>query len=827
MANVRTFAGSSSFVIARQSKFMKWSALLLVFAFATFATAQTGEQKHIQAVRVQSPPKVDGDISDPIWMTAPIATDFTELEPDNGAPPAAGMETEVRILYDDNAVYFSFKNYDTNPDSVLRELGPRDSRNKNTDYVAVFINPYADGQNDINFVLSASGVQADSRTTIYGDDFAWNAVWESAVEMTEYGWSAEMKIPYYTLRIPETDVLWGLNMARYVRRTRRLYTWNYIDASFGTFEQQNGRITAIKNIQTPVRLSFMPYVSGYLNNYDGASSTDYNAGLDLKYGINNAFTLDMTLVPDFGQARFDNQVLNLSPFEVRFQENRQFFTEGTELFSKGDFFYSRRVGGVPYDFGEVGRIADSTGERIISNPAQARVINATKVSGRNKQNLGIGVFNGITINTWATLEDSLGNQRDVLTNPTSNYNMLVLDQLYGDNNYVTLINTNVLRQGSEYHDANVTGLMVRHQTNDSEVIFEGDVRSSQLFYDDSISVGFSTNLNIMRGRGNWRWRLGHEMLTDDYDINDLGFLTNNNILNHWVGMEYRTFESTDWYNNLYGNFSISNGLLQNPVSFRFLWLESSGRLTFKNFFTIGGNLEGNIGNFHDYFEAREPGRMLVRPGRTWLSGWMSTDYRNPFALDVRLGRTWHRGFGSDDYFMRISPRVRVNNHLSFIYGFENTWNVNDVGWVNEESDGDIIMGKRDRTTMVNQLTADYVFDENTSINLIFRHYWSTADYNEYGVLQEDGSIFWLDDYNENYDVNFNAWNIDLTFTWWFAPGSQLTFLYRQAILSANDDPELAFGDNLQDLFSRPQQNNLSLRLIYWLDYNTLVHSRKK
>ena len=137
------------------------------------------------------------------------------------------------------------------------------------------------------------------------------------------------------------------------------------------------------------------------------------------------------------------------------------------------------------------------------------------------------------------------------------------------------------------------------------------------------------------------------------------------------------------------------------------------------------------------------------------------------------------------------------------------------------------MGKRDRTTMVNQLTADYVFDENTSINLIFRHYWSTAEYNDYGVLQDDGTLVWLGDYNKEYDVNFNAWNIDLTFSWWFAPGSQMTFLYRQAILASNDQPDLSFGDNLQNLFQRPQQNNVSLRIIYWLDYNTLVQSRKK
>lgn len=806
---------------------MKRCTLLILLFIPFLNWAQSVEQKKIEAVRIDVPPKIDGDISDLIWYEAPIATGFTELEPDNGASAPENMRTQVRILYDDNALYFSFKNYDVDPDSVLRELGPRDSQGKNTDWVAVWLNPYSDGQNDINFFLSAAGVQTDSRTTIYGDDMAWNAVWESAVQITDYGWSAELRIPYYVLRIPEADVLWGLNMGRYVRRTRQLFTWNFIDKSFGTYEQQNGRIEGIKSIKPPVRLSFMPYVSGYLNNYDGQSSTDFNAGLDLKYGINNSFTLDMTLVPDFGQTRFDNQVLNLSPFEVRFQENRQFFTEGTELFSKGDLFYSRRVGGVPYDFRSPFEIADSTGETVISNPAQERVINATKVSGRNAQNLGIGVFNGVTINTYATLEDSVGNQRDVLTNPTSNYNMLVLDQLYGDNNYVTLINTNVLRQGKEYHNANVTGLMVRHQTKNSALIIEGDVRSSQLFYEDSASIGYATNLFLARGKGNWRWFFGHEMLTDKYDINDMGFLTNNNELNHFGGVEYLTFQPTDWYNNLYAELFAFNGWLQNPLSYRYVGVGSNARLTFKNFLTIGGNLNTDLYEVHDYFEPRVSGRYLVRPVKTYSQLWYSSDYRKPFALDLRVERAWYQGFGADDYGMTVSPRVRVNNHLSFVYRFQHFWNFNDVGWVNQEDNGDIIMGKRDRTTMINQLTADYVFDENTSINLIFRHYWSTAEYNDYGVLQDDGSLVWLDIYDGDYDVNFNAWNIDLTFSWWFAPGSQMTFLYRQAIVASNDQPDLSFGDNLQNLFQRPQQNNVSLRIIYWLDYNTLVQSRKK
>src|SRR5690606_6936889 len=109
----------------------------------------------------------------------------------------------------------------------------------------------------------------------------------------------------------------------------------------------DGEIRGIQNINAPTRLSFQPYLSGYINHFDGASEFVFNGGMDLKYGINDAFTLDMVLIPDFGQTKFDPSVLNLSAFEVQYAEQRPFFTEGTELFSKGNLFYSRRVGGNP------------------------------------------------------------------------------------------------------------------------------------------------------------------------------------------------------------------------------------------------------------------------------------------------------------------------------------------------------------------------------------------------------------------------------------------------------------------------------------------------
>src|SRR5258705_10304557 len=163
----------------------------------------------------------------------------------------------------------------------------------------------------------------------------------------------------------------------------------------------------IKYIKPPLRLSFSPYFSSYVNNYPyntpgiKNTTTSLNGGMDVKYGINDAFTLDMTLIPDFGQVQSDNQVLNLSPFEVKYNENRSFFTEGTELFNKGNLFYSRRIGGTPIHFGDVsGQLGAN--ERVLKNPTESKLINATKVSGRTTKGLGVGFFNALTKPMYAT-----------------------------------------------------------------------------------------------------------------------------------------------------------------------------------------------------------------------------------------------------------------------------------------------------------------------------------------------------------------------------------------------------------------------------------------
>ena len=209
---------------------------------------------------------------------------------------------------------------------------------------------------------------------------------------------------------------WGVNFARNIRRNREESYWNNNDPTRRNLISQLGVLKGIQDVDSPLRLAFSPYISGYIENYDGNTSYSGNGGMDVKWGVNEAFTLDMTLIPDFGQVQFDNQVLNTTPFEVRFNERRQFFTEGTELFNKpGGTFYSRRIGGKPLRADEVRGDLDSN-EVITNNPGTSQLLNATKLSGRTKKGTGVGVFNAVTGRMDATIEDTLTGEKRNLPN---------------------------------------------------------------------------------------------------------------------------------------------------------------------------------------------------------------------------------------------------------------------------------------------------------------------------------------------------------------------------------------------------------------------------
>lgn len=779
---------------------------------------------------------IDGNLSEEAWATASILTDFTEIEPNPGITP--NQKTEIKILYDNRGLYFGINNLDSSPDSILKELSQRDNFG-NVDWTGVVIDPYKSGLNAFGFFVTAAGVQADAKYTP-GEDFSWNAVWRSQVQTHDSGWVAEFFVPFSALRFPENDVKsWNFNAIRLIRRTRQKFTWNFVDPKINGFLNQFGTIKGLLGIKTPVRLQLFPYFSAYYDEFDGEESTFVNGGLDVKYGLSDAFTLDVTLIPDFGQVQSDNQVLNLSPFEVQFNENRQFFTEGTELFNKGGLFYSRRIGSTPLNRFKVNEALDE-GDEIISNPGTTQLLNASKVSGRLDNGLGIGVFNAITSETQARIKKSDGSEEVVVTDPLSNYSVLVLDQNLKNNSSITLLNTNVLRSGSTY-DANVTGLFgnIRNKKATIATDFKFIYNKKKGLEESEPDDGFAYQVGVQKISGNLNFGSYINVESETYDPNDLGFLLNANEFTNGGYVRYNQFKPKGRLNRSSIRLDVTYSQLYKPRSFTSFNIDVSGNATTRAFNTFGFNAGAAPVENVDFFEPRKAGFYYNIPESYYVGGFISSDYRKTVALDGNVG---FRAFNQENrysYDFSIGPRIRFNNHLLLTYNYSFSHRVNDEGFAISNSIGrnlgvnrpnydqdQVYFGRRNVQTHTNLLNLEYKINPLMYSTLRVRHYWSKVLYNSYHVLQEDGYLSNESAYNGEsamgqslHNNDFNAFNIDLVYTFVVSPGSRLDIVYKKSILSSKDLPARDFRENARTLTDIPGVNSLSLKFLYFIDYN--------
>ncbi len=796
-----------------------WLISLLFLPVILFAST---EKKVLQAERLDAEHiKIDGELKEAHWHdpSVPIASNFVMLEPGNGEPIPRRFKTTVRVFFNDEALYIGASMLDNHPDSILTQLTQRDDYSQNHDYILVAINPFNDGLSDFNFIVTAAGVQADSRTTANGDAKNWNSVWESAVSIHDSGWSVEMRIPYMALRFPEQQKKdWGLNIIRSIRRNRTQWSWNYIDRTSGyRWEYQSGLLRGITDVEPPIRLSLMPYISGYMDNFDGQTSWDANGGLDLKYGISESFTLDMTLIPDFGQVALDQQFVNFSPFENRFQENRQFFTEGTELFSIGDIFYSRRIGGAPKNISNV----DLNDSGAVDVQAEyTRLINATKVSGRTDKNLGIGFLNAITANSYTTFTDDKGVERRELTEPLTNYNMIVLDQRINRNSSVSFVNTNVLRNGEAY-DANVAGLLTSINFNKANYRFDGSLKRSDKIYSQETISGYESRLRVGDVKGNWLWALRQDITTDTYDPNDLGFLQRNNFWKYYGEIEYRVLEPHKKLNrSSYKIYAVHQSLYA-PRRFEGFYMGFQPFWLDRNFNGFGGEIIVNPIQSYDYFEPRTPGRYYTIYPRYRVESFLSSDYRKTLAIDLRFKYEHWQKLLRDYYSFRLAPRLRIGDRLFSIFRLDFERTMNDYGYARKENE-DILFGRRHLHQITNSIDLRYVFDNTKILTLTARHLWSGVDYQQMYLLQESGELE-AGNYQMQDNLNFNTITMDLKFSWWYAPGSELVLLYRYVVAENSNNFVNGYLPNIENSFAAPAQNNISLRLTYFLDYNHVKH----
>ncbi len=794
----------------------------------------SAQEKNLSALRIHTPIKIDGNLDETVWAQSAIAENFIVNSPHYGDPSV--YKTIVHIMYDDQAVYVGAYLYDE-PGKIRRQLTSRDGeQRKDVDYFSVYFDTYNDDQNGFQFLVTSRNVQSDGRLVAnlvnqFGPptDYTWDAVWESSVKMQKDGWSVEMKIPYSALRFAKKNVQdWGINFQRYSRRNNESAFWNKVDPNQNGFVNQFGNLKGVENIDPPLRLSFLPYITSGFRTVpyaNAASKTDFlrNGGMDVKYGINESFTLDATVIPDFGQVVSDNVVLNLTPYEVQFSENRPFFTEGIELFNKSGLFYSRRVGGTPGGYSDISnKVNTDPNLKIISNPGVTQLLNASKFSGRTKKKLGIGVFNAIGAPITAELENkTTGEKTRFETEPLTNYNIIVLDQALANRSSLTFTNTNVWRSGGR-RNANVTGLDASLFDAGNRHNFVWSGKFSQITGVDSYN-GFSNTLSYAKVSGKLQYLLQNSIKSERYDPNDLGILRAPNDFSGVARISYNVFTPTKNFLSYSYSLTALPTYLYKPFKFSNFALQGKAFWFFKNFWDL--TLSANVQPVwqRDYFELRTEGRMMKKTGYYYVSASGSSDSRKRFFLKYLLGYA-ESPLPNDPYYsLQIAPRYRFSEHFSLDVDVTRVHDHGNYGYAYRETSGEPVAGLRQMTNLTTIVNAIYNFSSRMNLSMRARHYWSKVLYDKFYYVDANGDLL-PHAFVSGKDQNFNAFNLDMFYTWDFRYGSKLIIGYKNWL--GNDFPinginYKSYTGNLAQVFQQPHGNELTVRLIYYLDYLTM------
>jgi hypothetical protein len=380
--------------------------------------------------RTSQAPVIDGDISDAAWQGAPVLDDFTQKYPEEDEDPSE--DTEVRVLYDDRALYFAFR-CRASPEDIVSRLTRRD-RDVHGDEVAIDLDTRGDGRSAYHFEVTASGVQRDAIRT--GDEslsYEWDAVWRSATRIDAEGWTAEIAIPFTALRFEGAQVTrFRMQLRRFIATRNETDEWVLVPREEHGEMLRYGTLEGLDGVPAPHGFALAPF--GLARARDRWAPPDlglprgqdlsWSVGLDAQYGLTSSLILDATVLPDFGQVEADQVVLNLSTFEVHYPEKRPFFLEGADLFLLPDVwgdpqgaqpFYSRRLGPPAPE------PVLPEGATIRDTPERVRIYGAAKVTGRIGASTSIALLDGVSAAEEATLRLASGSTLIEGLAPRSNY----------------------------------------------------------------------------------------------------------------------------------------------------------------------------------------------------------------------------------------------------------------------------------------------------------------------------------------------------------------------------------------------------------------------
>lgn len=639
--------------------------------------ADTGSMRHANkrtpplahASRVagrQGPIHLDGRLDEVAWTLAPAMTQFTQTAPHEGDP--ATERTEVRVLYDDDAVYVGAQMFDSVHGGVRGQLARRDAPTE-ADLFEVAFDSYHDHNTAFVFGVNPSGVKTDRAVGNdgYSADDGWDPVWAAATRIDSAGWVAELRIPLSQLRYSTAGTqVWGVNFRRRIHRKAETVVYAYSRPSDHGYSSFFAHLTGLEGLQQSRRLELLPYatvrqeridpdVSG--NPFNDGSRDVAGAGVDVKYGLTSSLTLDATINPDFGQVDADPAFVNLTAFEQFLQERRPFFVEGADIFrfsANNQLFYSRRIGRPPQG-------AANPRDGFVDQPDHTTIIGAGKLSGRVGR-WSLGALEAVTGREYATVDSAGVRFRDDVE-PLTNYLVARGQRDWrGGSDRLGFVATSVnrridqaalefLRQsayvggvdfghrfaGNVY---NLSGSLVTSRIAGDTVAVQLAQRSSARYYQrpDAKTVrydpgatslsGWSGILTLGKEAGNVQFALATSATSPGFETNDAGFQTSAD------DIVYYGYVNRRWSKpgKVFRFFFIGNNLsytqnfdrVRNGLGYN---LNTYG--TFLNYWNADAHLFRNWRSLSDNLTRGGP--LADSPASWSVSGGVGTDTRRRFS----------------------------------------------------------------------------------------------------------------------------------------------------------------------------------------------------
>lgn len=533
----------------------------------------------VQAVRISEAPVIDGIPDDVVWNNAiPVIEDFIQHRPDCGE--AMTERTEVRILFDDRSIYFSFILHDSHPEEFTRMVASRDN-DFSSEWVGIWLDTYNDDNNAYYFFVNIDNVQQDGRLCeASGWDSNWDGIWESATEVSDSAWTAEFAIPFSALCYSDNEEQeWGINFKRTITRTNES-AFLFRMADNGSIEIKNfGNLNGLNSLPSTRQIELRPYGAvrvQYLPDADEEWDPWVNSGIDARIGLSSELLLDLTVNPDFGQVEADPTEANLSHWETYLSEKRPFFLEGSDMFSMPfSLFYSRRIGSVA-----------PNGDII-------PILGGAKLTG---------CTNGFRVGFLNAFTGSVKDDGSTYVNPT-NYAAGRIVREFGEGTYIGFsgTSTDIPRyDGSEYVYGRSGGV-------DAQVSFLENHRIGSAIAgtwnsrDDQWKDNFAYRANYNYDSERFDISGGSSFREENFDANMTGYTSSTGDVNTWMNTRlYHPFSNSHVFEHLgsyfYAWFDRAPG---GPVTGRGARLSSG--LTFRNRYHISVNLGFN-GSWTDRYE---------------------------------------------------------------------------------------------------------------------------------------------------------------------------------------------------------------------------------